>query len=64
MYDDNVYNSVACIGFREEQLGTELTDKFSINDILERNETYYSYVKNIYPAGYVYGHVSLYASDT
>ena len=62
LYGEDTYIAVATISFFEEDLGKTLERKDAISDIVDWNESYYSYVKNCYPSGYVYGTVSLYYS--
>ena len=62
-YDDYIYDSVYSIYYDHGYAGgTLLEEKFKIDDYLEDDITYYTFVKNSYPAGYVHGTVSLYYS--
>lgn len=54
------YASVFLLSYKEEQLGETLQCTFSIADYLDPNVEYFTYVKNHYCSGYVYGNVYLY----
>lgn len=62
-YNDYIYISVYVIGPSRGGLGQQFEGSFLIADRLESGVTYYSYVKNTYPAGYVFGTVGLYYSS-
>lgn len=59
LYEENTYISVFSV---DAEPGVQAEGKFKISDYLTRNVTYYSYVKNNYPAGYVYGTWEIYYS--
>lgn len=54
------YISVASANVPQGQFGQTYTFDFMIDDVLTSGVTYYTYVKNTYPSGYVYGSVQLY----
>ena len=63
MYHDYVFQSVYTTGPHSVGLGQQFEGSFLIEGKLKSNETYYSYVKNTYPAGYVFGTLNLYYSS-
>lgn len=61
-YGDYIYDSIYIVEVDEFELGTVVTKKKPISGYLVNNTTYYSYVKNEYPAGYVSGTFKIYYS--
>lgn len=64
LYNDYVYISVASAHVPQGQFGHTFTFNFLIQNVLNSGISYYSYVKNSYGAGYVYGSVQLYYDIT
>lgn len=62
-YDDYVYISVYTTGPSSVGLGNQFEGSFLIDGTLESDVTYYSYIKNTYPTGYVFGTLGLYYSS-
>ena len=58
-YNDYVYIPVYTTGPSSVGLGQQFEGSFLIAGRLESDKTYYSYVKNKYPAGYVFGTLEL-----
>lgn len=63
-YQDNVYISVFSVYIPFDSFGDTYRADFLISESLQFGKTYYSFVKNRYGAGYVYGTVTLYYSST
>lgn len=49
--------------YQSARHGVLSQQSYPIAGTLENGKTYYSYVKNIYPAGYVYGTWEIYTSE-
>lgn len=61
LYEYDTYISVYSL---DAESGVFAKGSFSISEILKSNVTYYSFVKNRYPGGYVYGTWEIYYSET
>lgn len=64
LYNEDTYKSVYTAYVPYEKIGVSYQTEFLIEEYLEPGVTYYSYFKNGYPAGYVYGTLTLYTSTT
>jgi hypothetical protein len=54
------YDAVASYGYTFSELGTRTQFSFGISDYLEDGVEYFTYIKNRYPAGYVFGSMTAY----
>ena len=59
-YQEDTYRSVYSDSYSWDEIGNTKTTSFTIDSNLTAGEEYYLYVKNEYPASYIFGTLSLY----